>query len=416
MVNISSVRLAAPKESAGNIFRQELIDAVLGSPKKLIYIQAGAGYGKTTLLSQIANSKENTVWLTLDGESDVFTFVNILSEAIRLPFLSYNFAASEYLPFEGKDNFITILANALISSIEKLAEDISIIFDDLHTIEDLQIRKLLTCIMKYAPENIRLCLSSREAPWQELVPLRVRGNILELTQKELAFTRDEVSQILGFADENIYGVTEGWPLAIGSFKVLLENGVSLVDIPAVGIDVLYSYLFYECISRLPSEMVDFLKATACLEDLDPPMLDAVLSKKNTRLMLESLVARNIFTIKTVGGQYRYHSLFREYLLADADVPEKYILLRKGLLHYFEIRDYSKAAKYAILSENKEMLEQVILVSYKDYLKNGSFSELRMWFQTLGDTNSVFSPEILVAKGAFYQASVISLVLKYAWIQ
>ncbi len=71
MRNVPSVRLTVPKAAAGEIVRKKLIDTVLNNPKKLAYIHAGAGYGKTTLLSQIANSVENAVWLYLDGENDV---------------------------------------------------------------------------------------------------------------------------------------------------------------------------------------------------------------------------------------------------------------------------------------------------------------------------------------------------------
>ena len=400
MVSISSVRFAAPKPTAREILRKELISSVASSLKRLVYIHAGAGYGKSTLLSQIASSSENTIWLTLDGESDVFTFINALSEAVRYTLPAYDFSASEYLLFESKDNFVTILANAFLSSIEKLSADVMLILDDLHTIKDSQIKKLIACIIKYTPENIHISIGSREAPWQDLVPLRVRGEILELTQKELTFTRDEALQILGFSDENIYVMTEGWPLAIGSFKVLLENGVSIADIPAQGSETLYSYLFYECVSRLSSEIEDFLKVTSCFEGLDVQMLDAVLNRNNTKLILESLVSRNIFTIRTGSGQYRYHSLFREYLLAGADISEKTSLQSKALLYYFDQKDYSKAAEYAILSNNKEMLQKIILSSYKDYIKNGNFSELRVWFQALGDATTVLSLEVLVAKGAF----------------
>jgi len=241
MINVSSVRLTAPKAASEEIVRRELLDTVLRSQDKLIYIHAGAGYGKTTLLSQIANSLENTVWLSLDGENDIFTFVSTLGEAIRQSFPDYNFTVSEYFPFENRDNFITILANGLINSIEKLSENFMIIIDDLHTVEDLRIKKLITGVIKYKPDNIPLCLGSMEAPSQELIPLRIRGNILELTQKELAFTRNESAQILGFNDEKIYRVTEGWPLAIGSFKVLLKNGISIADIPVRGNEALHYF-------------------------------------------------------------------------------------------------------------------------------------------------------------------------------
>lgn len=400
MIKISSVRLAVPKAAEGEIVREKLINCVLRSKSKIAYIHAGAGYGKTTLLSQLANSMEGSVWLTLDGESDIFIFLNILSEALRHTFPDYDFSASEYLPFEGKSNFITILANVFISSIENLSKDFIIILDDLHTIEEPKIRSLIACILKYKPENIRFYLSSREAPWQELIPLKVKGSILELTQKDLTFTRDETIQILGLDDSNIYSLTEGWPLAIGSFKVLLENGVSPADIPSRGNEALYSYLFYECLSRLSSEMVDFLKTSSCFDELDPQMLDTVLNIKNSVNLLENLSSRNIFTIKTGIRQYRYHALFREYLQESAAASEKLSLQHKAILYYYNKKEYSKAAKYAIVSDDMEMLKQIILKSYKDYIKSGSFSELRLWFQALGDSTSMLSREILVAKGAF----------------
>lgn len=400
MINVSSVRLAIPKAASGEIKRQRLVTAVLSNQKKIAYIHAGAGFGKTTLLAQVANSLENTVWVTLDGESDVFTFLNILSESLRQTFSDYEFTTSEYLPFEEKSNFITILANAFISSMEKLEKRFMLILDDLHTIEELPIRKLIAGIVKYMPEHIKISLSSRETPWQELIPLYVRGNILELPQKELAFTKEEAMQLLGFDDEYIYKLSEGWPLAIGSFKVLLENGVSITDIPTHGNAALYAYLFYECLNRLSPELIHFLKASACFEELNPLMLDTLLGKSNTKLLLESLAKQNIFTIKTDGGYYRYHNLFRDFLLESAEDSQTYSLQSKAARYYFDNKLYFKAAEYAIRLKNEEMLEQIILISYKDYIKSGCFSELRMWFQALGDAPTALSRELLVAKGAF----------------
>jgi LuxR family maltose regulon positive regulatory protein len=399
-MNISNVRISVPKAAHGEIIRRELLSAVLDDQKKLVYVHAGAGYGKTTLLSQAANLLENSVWLTLDCENDVFAFLGILCKALRHAFPDYIFNVSEYLPFEGKKNFTTILANALLNSIENLERDITIIIEDLHTIEDGQIKNLIACIMKYKPSNIRLYLSSREAPWQELISLRIRGHILEVTQKELAFTREESVQILGFDDEYIYKMTEGWPLAIGSFKVLLKNGVSLSELPSRGNEALYSYLFYECLSRLSSETVEFLKSSACFEDLDAQMLNAVLGIKNAEALLRSLVARNIFIIRTDEGHYRYHSLFREYLAGYSEDSKRLLLQQKAAVFYFDKKEYSKSAEYAMRLESKDLLKKIILTGYRDSIKNGSFNELREWFYALGKEISDPSRELLVAKGAF----------------
>jgi LuxR family maltose regulon positive regulatory protein len=61
MASVSSVKISVPTKTAGEIMRKELLSAILGSQKKLTYIHAGAGYGKTTLLAQAANSVENAV-------------------------------------------------------------------------------------------------------------------------------------------------------------------------------------------------------------------------------------------------------------------------------------------------------------------------------------------------------------------
>jgi LuxR family maltose regulon positive regulatory protein len=400
MLNIPSARLTTPESAAGEILRNNLIATVLNSPARLVYIHAGAGYGKTTLLSQVANSVENAVWLSLDGENDVFTFVNTLCEALKQTFPTFDFTLSEYLPFSQKDNFISMLAGALICAIENISENLIMIMDDFHTIEEDQIKKLILYIIKYLPKNTRLCFGSRETLWKDLLSYKIKGILTELTQKEFAFTREEAADILGFDDPDLYGSTEGWPLAIGSFKMLLENGISIGDVPSYGNETLYAYLFRECIANLNSEMVDFLKKSACFDELDTQMLDAVLNKKNARLMLESLVSRNIFTIKTGVGFYRYHALFRSSLLEMGDKSQIPLLQKKAALYYFDHKQYSRAARYAMDSKDYELLEKIILACYRNYIKAGNYNEPRIWFRALNDASVQLSPGLLVAEGAF----------------
>ena len=401
MYPISSARLSVPKPAIGELNRPALVQAILSSEKKIVFIQGGAGYGKTTLLSQIAAESENAAWVTFDGENDIFTVLDVIGEALKWVFLDFSFHSSEYLPFEKDKNFVSILANAFVSSIEKHTDKSLVFFlDDLHTLDSPLVKSLLICIIKYSPDNVRFCLSSREASWKELAPFQLRGNVHEITQNELAFTVEETAHLLGFEDIHIYSLTEGWPIAVGSLKVLLENGVSVTNLAARRNEVLHSYLFYECLERLSPEIVKFLKNTAIFEELDSHMLDAVLGGNNALLLLESLSTRNFFTIKTDGGYYRYHPLFREYLLGLVEEDQELMLSRKASCYYFENKQYSNAAKYAMLAADNAMLEDIILNSYREYIQNGNFSELRSWFNYL-DNNSVnLDNRMLVAKGAF----------------
>lgn len=398
--HIASARVMPPHAIIGEIERPILASNILAGTHRHVFVQAGAGYGKTTLFAQMARQLNNVVWLTLDGEGDVYTLLNMLTLAVQRVFPAFDFTLSEYIPFEERASFITILANGLISSIEALNTDLTIVLEDLHTISDDGIRQLIYCALKYSPKGTRFFLNSRDEPWLELISLRARGEILELTQRDLAFTPAETEQVLGAADEKLYALTEGWPLAVGSFRVLAQRGAELNDLPVLGREALYAYIFYECVARLSSPLVDLLATSACLTELDPLLLDAVLETQDARDRLEELVKHNLFTIKTGEGKYRYHALFQEYIGGKINDAQKASICKKAAAWYIETRDYSAAAGYAIRLNDWKLLCQVILLSYGEHIKTGHFSELRAWFHALTEAGYVEDTELLIAKGAY----------------
>ncbi len=394
----ASALLTVPKAAAGEMLRKRLTDRIEADAGRIVFVHAGAGYGKTTLLAQLARGETHPVWLSLTGESDILSFADVLCGAIRQAFPLYGFQPSECLPFLEKENFTSILANAMIGSMEQVSDRIVLVLDDLHTVRDHELKDFLACFLRFSPPHMRLLLGSREALWPEFMPLSLRGNILELGQEDLAFTRQEAEEVLGFADEDIFRVTEGWPLAVGSFRLLLESGVSPADVPQQGSGALSSYLFYECISRLPAETVNFLKRSSCFDSLDDTMLDSVLGLKHSALILNSLTVRNLFTIKTGAGHYRYHALFKKSLLEMLEPEEMTELWKSAAWYYFDHQDFFMAAHYAIELNDRELLEQIILRSYRVLIRSGSFNELRQWFQIMGEGEQ--SAELLTAKGVF----------------
>ena len=128
------------------------------------------------------------------------------------------------------------------------------------------------------------------------------------------------------------------------------------------------------------------------------MLDAVLGLKHSALILNSLTARNLFTVKTGEGHYRYHALFKKSLLEMLESEETAELRKIAARYYFDQRDYLMAAHYAIELNDLALLEQIILMSYRALIRTGSFSELRQWFQLMGEGEQ--SAELLTAKGVF----------------
>ena len=61
MLPISGARLSVPELSPGELPRDRLVRSANLNPQKHIYIHGGAGYGKTTLLAQLARTTETTL-------------------------------------------------------------------------------------------------------------------------------------------------------------------------------------------------------------------------------------------------------------------------------------------------------------------------------------------------------------------
>lgn len=76
------------------------------------------------------------------------------------------------------------------------------------------------------------------------------------------------------------------------------------------------------------------------------------------------------------------------------------LQRKAARYYFDAKQYSRAARYAIQAEDGGLLERIILTCYREYIKSGKYNELKIWFRALHETAAEPNPEILVAEGAF----------------
>ena len=79
------------------------------------------------------------------------------------------------------------------------------------------------------------------------------------------------------------------------------------------------YLYHEALMQLPDETQRFLRRTAVLEQLSGPLCDALLDEESDASdELRQLEASNLFLVPLDRrrGWYRYHALFREFLLGE----------------------------------------------------------------------------------------------------
>ena len=147
---------------------------------------------------------------------------------------------------------------------------------------------------------------------------------MEITPADLAFDAAGARKVFAGADVPISGDeaelvierTEGWPVGVFLAAAITRDGGAMT---VAGDDrYVADYLYREALINLSDRHQRFLRRTSVLDRLSAPLCDAVLQSDDAQSILRELEASNIFLVALDRrrGWYRYHELFREFLLSE----------------------------------------------------------------------------------------------------
>ena len=112
--------------------------------------------------------------------------------------------------------------------------------------------------------------------------------------------------------------TEGWPVGLYLAAVIARRNHG--EAPAITGDDPYvaDYLYREAMAQQSQDRQRFVCRTAVLDQLCGPLCDAVLGSSGAGGELRGLEATSLFVISLDRRRewYRYHELFREFLLGE----------------------------------------------------------------------------------------------------
>ena len=227
---VSKIKISLPRRRPEIVARQRLVETLYDQlDKKLILVVAPAGYGKTSLLIDLAaNSDLPVCWLSLDSlDQEPQRFLSYLISCIHQRFPDFGLestAALESLVSFEKDSerLLITLTNEINSRIH---EHFILILDDYHMVDSaLDIRLLVNRFIHLSGENVHLILSSRSLPNIPDMPLMVaRDMVAGLSFEELSFQPEEIQQYFiqnsqrTLSDQEAKKLareTEGWIAAI----------------------------------------------------------------------------------------------------------------------------------------------------------------------------------------------------------
>ena len=130
-----------------------------GCKLPLVLLSASAGSGKTTLLAAWASQYPHPVaWLSLNSlDNDPLRFWSAIMAALRMYFPSPGEEASTSLRSSASPNLIAFLT-LLINDLSTVGEEITLIIDDYHMIEEPAIHSSLTFLLNHAPSCLHVIL------------------------------------------------------------------------------------------------------------------------------------------------------------------------------------------------------------------------------------------------------------------
>lgn len=383
--------------------RSHLLDRLYQSSSvPLILLSASAGFGKTTLLSSWASqSPHHVCWLALeDQDNDLTRFWLSFLAALRtrLPMVG---AEAEELLQSSQPPALRAVLTTLINALVTLGEEIIFILDDYHVIEEEAIHVSLLFLLEHAPSCFHLVLSSRVDPPLALARWRAHGYLLEIRDVDLRLSLEETSsflqQTMGLTLETpdvarLAQRTEGWVAGVQLAALAMrryEDRSAFVQVFSGSQRFILDYIQDEILQRQPLAIQRFLLQTAILSQLSAPLCQALTGEQASQEMLETLERANLFLVPLDEERqwYRFHSLFREALLARlrATWPEEVPRLHRRAAAWYEAQGLlNKAISHALEAADAVYAADLIERFIDPQSFRNEYHTLRRWLARLPD--------------------------------
>ncbi len=405
-------KLMLPRVHAGTLRRERLLELLDRDPgSALTVLDAGVGYGKTTLLrSWCAERPEPVIWMTLDAaDNDPVRLWAHLAAAVER--LGQGLAGRALASLGVRGAVVETAVDELMNGLVAYGRPVAIVLDDLHAVGSERSLRSIAHAIDRMPPNLRMLVSTRSDPAIGVARLRARGVLTEIRARELAFTVEEARELLvreeiELSNESVELLverTEGWPAGLYLAALWLRD----LNDPDRGVRSFLGstrqvadYLTDEVLTALAPGTREFLLRTSVLGRFTPELCDVVLDRDDSAAVLLELARSNMFLIAldARGDWYRYHHLFGELLEMELARGDAIRLRRRAAAWCRTHGLIEDAIEYAAAARDTETVAELLVENHLEFIRGGRIGQFLSWVRRLPADRLLDHP-LLPAAGA-----------------
>ncbi|MGN7456843.1 BTAD domain-containing putative transcriptional regulator [Paenibacillus pasadenensis] len=418
---ILKMKLMAPPAKSHWLQRPKLMKRLRSIPRTpLTLLASGPGFGKTTALAAyVRQCGCRYAWYGISAQDhDLLPFLHHIIASIRMAAPGFGeslLAELERLQPASPDD-VQLLADLFLNECLLLSEPLLLCLDDYQSVgQNEWIDAWMQYVVSYLPDcpSLRLVVSSRVKPeWEGLTSMRVRGEVLELSRDDLAFSAEDIEVL--FSDyyrqplgreqaERLLAFTEGWIIAIQLvWQRLAATGESMESLllqPRQSLEELFAFLAAELFEKQPPAMQAFMLETSLFDELTGEWCDAVCGREGSRAQLAAL-SQSGFLTPIDEHQFRYHALFRQFLQERLRLQggRRELLLRRAVQETAAKGRMELALQHASELDDPETMAALLAAGGAQLVAGGHLEAVLSCLQPLPELWKASTPHLYVLQG------------------
>ncbi|MCJ7435363.1 MAG: LuxR C-terminal-related transcriptional regulator [Anaerolineales bacterium] len=415
MLPLLRTKISIPPARQNRVERSRLMERVSeGMKRALTLVVAPAGFGKTTLMAEWAQSASMPVaWLSLEhADCTTERFLSYLIHALQKVSPQTGQTALAILHSGQTVPDETILF-ALLNDLSETSSDFALILDDYHNVDGAEINAVVQFLLEHRPAQMHFGITSRVMPGMSLARLRALDQVIEVNATDLRFNDIEMhtfleqmgARLTPDQTKRLNQSVEGWAVGLQLAGITLAHQPFDWNIPA-GQAHIFDYLAEEVLRRESPEVQEFLKVSALFDRFNTSIIDYV--TRNTYHviarpaadLLSHIERSNLFItpLDSSGTWFRYHALFADFLRRQQSPEQTSPLYRAASLWLEQNGLLDDAIHYATHAADIERAANLLEDHYRDMIQRGEQAALLDWIAAMPPELLDVHPRLWLARG------------------